>query len=147
MTMKLMNSKITLGLFVLTGWATLSLGAIKPNIVFIMADDLGPGWVDYEGTNPEINTPNLERLANSGMVFTRAYAAEKRAMLRSYWSSLIRPRSAMPTCSRFSGKAMTRRRVCGRETIWGLSTDPLFIRTTMPKKKPRSSRSQPINPG
>ncbi len=47
----------------------------KPNIVFIMADDLGPGWVDYDGSNPEINTPNLEQLAKSGMVFTRAYSA------------------------------------------------------------------------
>ncbi|MFN3150392.1 sulfatase [Bremerella sp.] len=47
----------------------------KPNIVFIMADDLGPGWVDYDGSNPEINTPNLEELAKSGMVFTRAYSA------------------------------------------------------------------------
>ena len=34
-----------------------------PNIVFIMADDLGPGWVDYDGSNAEINTPNLEQLA------------------------------------------------------------------------------------
>jgi len=47
----------------------------KPNIVFIMADDLGAGWVDYDGTNPEINTPNLQRLAKGGMVFNRAYAA------------------------------------------------------------------------
>ena len=47
----------------------------QPNIVFIMADDLGPGWVDYDGSNPEINTPNLQRLAESGMVFSRAYAA------------------------------------------------------------------------
>ena len=44
----------------------------KPNIVFIMVDDLGPGWVDYDGSNPEINTPNLQRMAESGMVFTRA---------------------------------------------------------------------------
>ena len=49
--------------------------ANKPNIVFIMADDLGPGWVDYDDSNPEINTPNLERMAKSGMVFTKAYAA------------------------------------------------------------------------
>jgi arylsulfatase A-like enzyme len=48
---------------------------MKPNIVFIMADDLGPGWVDFDGSHPEINTPNLERLAKSGMVFTKAYAA------------------------------------------------------------------------
>jgi arylsulfatase A-like enzyme len=47
----------------------------RPNIVFIMADDLGPGWVDFDGSQPEINTPNLERLAESGMVFTQAYAA------------------------------------------------------------------------
>jgi arylsulfatase A-like enzyme len=47
----------------------------KPNIVFIMADDLGAGWVDYDDSNPEINTPNLQRMAEAGMVFTRAYAA------------------------------------------------------------------------
>lgn len=47
----------------------------RPNIVFIMADDLGPGWVDYDGSNPEVNTLNLQRLAESGMVFTKAYAA------------------------------------------------------------------------
>lgn len=46
-----------------------------PNIVFIMADDLGPDWVDYDDSNPEINTPNLQRLAETGMVFTKAYAA------------------------------------------------------------------------
>jgi arylsulfatase A-like enzyme len=47
----------------------------QPNIVFIMADDLGPGWVDYDGSLPDVNTPNLERLADSGMIFTQAYAA------------------------------------------------------------------------
>ncbi|VGO13185.1 Choline-sulfatase [Pontiella desulfatans] len=73
-----------------TSWpgmlTTLALGACmvalaaggagkQPNIVFIVADDLGPGWVDFDGSHPEINTPNLERLARSGMVFTKAYAA------------------------------------------------------------------------
>ena len=47
----------------------------QPNIVFIMADDLGPGWVDYDGSNAELNTPNLQRLAETGMVFSKAYAA------------------------------------------------------------------------
>ena len=49
--------------------------AEKPNIIFIMADDLGAGWVDFDGSNDKLNTPNLERLADSGMVFTQAYAA------------------------------------------------------------------------
>ena len=47
----------------------------KPNIVFIMIDDLGPGWVDYDDSDPDINTPNLQRMAESGMVFSKAYAA------------------------------------------------------------------------
>ena len=61
---------------VLLAWPVLSHAETPPpNIVFIMADDLGPGWVDYDGSNAEINTPNLQRLAETGMVFTRAYAA------------------------------------------------------------------------
>ena len=52
-----------------------SAAQTKPNIVFIMADDLGPGWVDYDDSKPEINTPNLQRLAETGMVFSKAYAA------------------------------------------------------------------------
>lgn len=47
----------------------------KPNIVFIMVDDLGPGWVDYDGSDEKINTPNLQLMAEKGMVFSRAYAA------------------------------------------------------------------------
>ncbi len=63
-------------LAILLGILTLPLpGVTKPNIVFIMADDLGPGWVDYDDRNPEVNTPNLQRLAESGMIFTKAYAA------------------------------------------------------------------------
>lgn len=63
--------------FIVIAFSTVPVVAdqAKPNIVFIMADDLGPGWVDYDGSNPEINTPNLQRLAETGMVFTRAYAA------------------------------------------------------------------------
>jgi len=52
-----------------------SWAAEKPNIVFIMVDDLGPGWVDFDGSNAKVNTPNLERMARSGMVFSQAYAA------------------------------------------------------------------------
>ncbi|RMG19378.1 MAG: DUF4976 domain-containing protein [Bacteroidetes bacterium] len=48
--------------------------AAAPNVVFIMADDLG--WMDvgFMGGN-FFETPQLDALAASGMVFTRAYAA------------------------------------------------------------------------
>ena len=47
----------------------------RPNIVMILADDLG--WSDTElyKTTTLYKTPNLKRLAARGMLFTRAYAA------------------------------------------------------------------------
>jgi len=64
-------------LFLLTALFSPSVisAAEKPNMVFIMVDDLGPGWIDLNGSDDTINTPNLERIAKSGMVFTRAYSA------------------------------------------------------------------------
>ena len=47
----------------------------KPNIVFILADDLGWSDTTLYGTTKYYKTPNLERLAKRGMLFTRAYAA------------------------------------------------------------------------
>jgi arylsulfatase A-like enzyme len=45
-----------------------------PNIVVIMADDLG--WMDLHCQgNRQLDTPNLDRLAADGMRFTDAYAA------------------------------------------------------------------------
>ena len=46
----------------------------KPNVLFIMADDLG--WMDLacQG-NKLVDTPNIDRLAKQGMRFTDAYAA------------------------------------------------------------------------
>jgi arylsulfatase A-like enzyme len=46
----------------------------KPNIVFIMADDLG--WRDLGVTGSKFyQTPNIDRLARQGVLFTDAYAA------------------------------------------------------------------------
>src|SRR4051812_6479140 len=44
-----------------------------PNIVFILADDLGYGNVGCYGAT-KINTPNIDRLAQGGMRFTQFYA-------------------------------------------------------------------------
>src|SRR3989442_11182635 len=45
----------------------------KPNIIFIMADDLGYGELGCYGQK-KILTPNIDRLAAQGMKFTNAYA-------------------------------------------------------------------------
>ncbi len=47
-------------------------GSRRPNIVFIFADDLSYRAVRYAG-NPDVRTPNIDRLARSGLVFTHAY--------------------------------------------------------------------------
>lgn len=48
---------------------------IKPNIVFILVDDLGASDVGYFNKKKHLNTPNINKLAATGKVFTRAYAA------------------------------------------------------------------------
>ena len=45
----------------------------KPNIVFILADDLGWNGLGCQG-NRDVDTPNIDRLAAQGMRFTHAYA-------------------------------------------------------------------------
>ncbi len=51
-----------------------SQNSTPPNIVFILADDLG--WADLACYGADLHeTPNLDRLAQQGMRFTNAYAA------------------------------------------------------------------------
>jgi len=45
----------------------------KPNLLVILADDLGYGDLGCYGA-PDLQTPNLDRLAAQGMRFTHAYA-------------------------------------------------------------------------
>ena len=47
----------------------------QPNVVFILADDLGWSDVTLYGKTKLYETPNLERLAARGITYTRAYAA------------------------------------------------------------------------
>ncbi|HBJ83205.1 MAG TPA: N-acetylgalactosamine 6-sulfate sulfatase, partial [Verrucomicrobiales bacterium] len=47
----------------------------QPNVLVILADDLGWSDTTLYGTTTFYQTPNLERLAKRGMTFTRAYSA------------------------------------------------------------------------
>ena len=66
------NMKLILTLIVsLLGGASL-LAADKPNIIFILADDVGQGDIGCYGQKL-IKTPNLDRMAAEGTRYTQAY--------------------------------------------------------------------------
>ena len=46
----------------------------KPNIIYILADDMGYGDMGCNNPDSKIPTPNLDRLAEQGMRFTDAHA-------------------------------------------------------------------------
>lgn len=50
-----------------------ALPPLKPNIIFILADDLGYGELGCYGQQ-KIKTPNIDKLASEGMRFTQCYA-------------------------------------------------------------------------
>lgn len=47
----------------------------QPNIVFILADDMGYGDVSYFDNNSKLKTENLDRMAQEGVVFTDAHSS------------------------------------------------------------------------
>lgn len=55
------------------GSASIGSAAQLPNIVFIMSDDQGYGDLGCYGS-PDLNTPNIDRLAQEGVRFTDFYA-------------------------------------------------------------------------
>lgn len=52
---------------------TEKIDPVKPNVVFILADDLGYGDLQCYG-NPFLETPAINRLADSGILFTNYYS-------------------------------------------------------------------------
>lgn len=75
-----MNRRVFLGQL---GLATLFSGASarswaarkQPNILLIVSDDHGYGDISCYGGCPDVETPNLDRLAESGVRFTDAYVS------------------------------------------------------------------------
>jgi len=65
------NAVLCTGL--LANYAQASQGATKPNVVIILADDLGYGDLGVYG-HPVVKTPNIDKLAKEGVRFTQYYA-------------------------------------------------------------------------
>ena len=70
-----LNHLLTLALaaFLLVDTTRAAASAAKPNIVFILADDLGYGDIGAFGQQ-KIRTPNLDRMAAEGLKLTQHYA-------------------------------------------------------------------------
>ena len=72
MNLKTLQATIS-ACFLLAALTGLSAAERKPNIIFILADDLGYAELGSYGQK-KIRTPHLDRLAKQGMSFTRNYS-------------------------------------------------------------------------
>jgi len=69
----ILHLSLALVFIILSGSCSRTKELQKPNIVFILMDDLGWTDVGYMGSD-YYETPNIDRLAREGMIFTQAYA-------------------------------------------------------------------------
>lgn len=71
--MKAKNIKYTVSAMAIMSSALITYGQTKsPNIIIILADDLGNKDVGFNGCE-DIPTPNIDRIANEGVKFTQGY--------------------------------------------------------------------------
>ncbi|MCW5978253.1 MAG: sulfatase [Bryobacteraceae bacterium] len=69
-----MRAWLPLALLGLLAPAQTGFGADKPNVLMIAVDDWND-WVAALGGHPQVKTPNLDRLASRGILFTDAHTA------------------------------------------------------------------------
>jgi len=62
-------------LFVINFTSCKKTETVKPNIIFILADDLGYGDISCFNENSKIITPNIDELASEGVMFTDAHTS------------------------------------------------------------------------
>ena len=79
-----------LSLLLLFGFLTTIQAAERPNVILMMADDMGMGdtsaYQDFTGNRDEvqIHTPNMQRLARMGVRFTDAHTPSSRCTTTRY---------------------------------------------------------------
>ena len=82
----------------------------KPNIIYILADDLGYGDISILGQK-KFGTPNIDRLAKEGMIFTRHYCGG--------------PVSSASRCCLMTGQHLGHAAVRGNKSLPGTGVMPL----------------------
>ena len=70
-----MNKKFILLPLLAVGMLNVSAKDKQPNIIFILADDMGYGDVSYLDSRSKIKTENLDGMAREGVVFTDAHSS------------------------------------------------------------------------
>ena len=69
--------KNLLSLLILLCSSILLSAAERPNVVFILADDLGYGDIKaFGGEKSKVPTPHFDRLCKDGMKFTNAHVTD-----------------------------------------------------------------------
>ncbi|MBQ8050084.1 MAG: sulfatase-like hydrolase/transferase [Bacteroidaceae bacterium] len=119
MLTKLLRSTLPL----LTAATAVAQNADRPNIIFFLVDDMGwqdtslPFWTEETPQNNRYRTPNMERLADQGMMFTRAYAC---------------PVSSPSRCSLLSGMNAARHGVTNWIESYNQNTNASGSNVTLP---------------
>ena len=72
--MKLVN-KISLVCLALLGCINVLQGQNQPNIIYILADDMGPGDVMVYNKDAKFPTPHIDKMASEGVKFTDAHTS------------------------------------------------------------------------
>ena len=128
-----------------SGASAESKNAARPNILIILADDLGYGDVGCYNPESKVPTPNLNRLAKDGMRFTDAHSPSTVCTPTRY--SILTGRLAFRTGMRgvFTGDSGPCTIEKGRLTIGnmlkkGYTTSASQWPSGVPMEVPRSQR-------
>ena len=66
--------RYSISFLLILGTTSLLLIADKPNVVYVLADDLGYGDLSCFNKQSKIQTPYLDEIASQGMMFTDAHS-------------------------------------------------------------------------